>query len=51
MSTYWLLVKTTREPGAGFVRATIQADNGFNAFALFKAIYGDLLISQFASSI
>lgn len=46
MNTYWALVRTV--PGA-FIKVTIQSDNPYNAFQMLKAMYGDQLISSFAS--
>ena len=48
INTYWALVRTV--PGS-FIRVTIQADNPYNAFQMLKAMYGDQLISSFASPV
>lgn len=48
MHTYWALVST----GIGAVmRVTVQADTPFNATQMLRAIYGDKLISDFASAV
>ena len=48
MNSYWVLVRTSLEPGAGVTRAVIQAENPYAAYQLFKGMYGALLFSQFA---
>jgi hypothetical protein len=46
MNTYFVLVKTKDEPGAGFTRVPVQSDNPYNAIQMAKALYGRLLISE-----
>ena len=48
INSYWVLVRTSLEAGAGVTRAVIQAENPHAAYQLFKGMYGDLLLSQFA---
>jgi hypothetical protein len=49
MNQYWVLVKYKDEPGAGFTRAVVYADNTFAATQMAKAMYGRLLISESAN--
>ena len=49
MNSYWVLVKYKDEPGAGFGRVVIHADNPFQAISMAQAQYGRLLISQSAN--
>jgi len=49
MNQYWFLVKYKDEPGAGFGRATVNADNPYQAVQMAKAMYGRLLISESAT--
>ena len=51
MNSFWVLVKYKDEPGAGFGRVVIQADNPFQAIQMAKAQYGRLLISESANYI
>jgi hypothetical protein len=46
MQTYWANVRTT---AGGFIRVTVQAPNPFVAMEMLKAMYGDKLMSGFAS--
>jgi hypothetical protein len=46
MQTYWANVRTT---AGGFIRVTVQAPNPFVATEMLKALYGDKLLSDFAS--
>jgi hypothetical protein len=46
MQTYWANVRTT---AGGFIRVTVQAPNPFVATEMLKAMYGDRLMSDFAS--
>ncbi len=48
MQTYWANVRTT---AGGFIKVTIQAPNPFVATEMLKAMYGDKLMSDFASLI
>jgi len=48
MNTYWVMVKYKDEPGAGFSRAHINADNPFAAISMARAMYGRLLMSESA---
>ena len=50
MNKYWVMVKYKDEPGAGFGRVVIQADNPFQAIQMAKAQYGRLLISESANA-
>lgn len=49
MKQYWVLVKWKDEPGAGFSKQYVTADNPFAAIAFARAMYGNLLISQSAN--
>ena len=49
MKSYWVMVKYKDEPGAGFSRAYINADNPFQAIAMARSMYGRLLISESAN--
>lgn len=51
MNQYWVLVKYKDEPGAGFGRVHVNADNPFQAIQMAKAMYGRLLMSEYASSV
>lgn len=46
---YWVLVKYKDEPGAGFGRQYINANNPYEAVQMAKALYGRLLISESAT--
>jgi hypothetical protein len=46
MQTYWANVRTT---AGGSIRVTIQAANPFVATEMLKAMYGERLLSDFAS--
>lgn len=48
MHTYWAFVRI--EVGA-FMRVTVQADNPYIATQMLKSMYGDKLISDFASPV
>lgn len=48
MNTYWVLVKYKDEPGAGYGRMYVTAENPFQAIQMAKAMYGTLLISESA---
>lgn len=48
MNTYWAFVRTV--PGA-FIKVTVQADNSYAAYQMLKAMYGDQLISDYASQV
>jgi len=50
MNRYWILVKWKDEPGAGFGKVYINADNPFQAIEMARAMYGRLLISEYASN-
>jgi hypothetical protein len=41
MNSFWVLVKYKDEPGAGFGRVVIQADNPFQAIQMAKAYGGE----------
>ena len=47
MQTYWANLRTTA--GGDFIRVTVQAPNPFVATEMLKALYGDRLMSDFAS--
>ena len=49
MNSYWVMVIYKDEPGAGFSRAYINADNPFQAIAMARSMYGRLLISESAN--
>ena len=49
MNSYWVMVKYKDEPGAGFSRAYINADNPFQAIAMARSMYGRLLMSESAN--
>ena len=49
MNSYWVMVKYKDEPGAGFSRAYINADNPFAAIQMARSMYGRLLISESAN--
>ena len=46
MNQYWVMVKYKDEPGAGFGRVYLNADNPFQAIQMAKSMYGRLLISE-----
>lgn len=48
MKSFWVFVRTV--PGS-FMRVVIQADNSYNAYQMAKAMYGNQLISSFASDV
>jgi len=49
MNSYWVMVKWKDEPGAGFSRAYLNADNPFQAISMARSMYGRLLISESAN--
>ena len=49
MNSYWVMIKYKDEPGAGFSRAYINADNPFQAISMARSMYGRLLISESAN--
>ena len=51
MNQFWVLVKYMDEPGSGYGRVVINADNPFQAIQMAKAQYGRLLISESANYI
>lgn len=51
MKTFWALVKTSTQPGAGFTKVTIQADNTYMATQLLKGMYGPLMLSESANAV
>lgn len=51
MNQYWVMVKYKDEPGAGFGRVVLNADNPFQAIQMAKAMYGRLLISESANPV
>lgn len=46
---FWIFVKHKDEPGAGFSRQYIYADNPYEAIQMAKALYGRLLMSESAN--
>jgi len=48
MKQYWVLVKFKDEPGAGFGKMYITANDPFQAISMARAMYGRLLISESA---
>lgn len=46
MRTWWAMIRTD---GGGHIRITVQAENSFVAYEMMKAMYGDKLMSDFAS--
>ena len=51
MIQFYVLVKYKNEPGAGYGRAYINADNNVQAYEMAKSMYGPLLISEYASPV
>lgn len=51
MNQYWVLVKYKDEPGAGFGKMFVTADNPFQAIQMARAMYGRLLISESANAV
>jgi hypothetical protein len=49
MSQYWVMVKYKDEPGAGFGRVIINADNPVQAISMARSMYGRLLMSESAN--
>jgi hypothetical protein len=49
MNSYWVMVKYKDEPGAGFGRVFLNADNPFQAISMARSMYGRLLISESAN--
>jgi len=49
MNSYWVTVKWKDEPGAGFSRVYLNADNPFAAIQMARSMYGRLLISESAN--
>lgn len=48
---YWVLVKYKDEPGAGYGRVVLHADNNVQAISMARAMYGRLLISEAANPV
>jgi hypothetical protein len=48
MNQYWVLVKYKDEPGAGFDRMYITANDPYQAIQMARGMYGRLLISESA---
>ena len=46
---WWVLVRYTDEPGAGFGKQYVTATNAYEAIQMAKALYGKLLISEGAN--
>jgi hypothetical protein len=51
MNQYWVMVKYKDEPGAGFGRVFVNADNPYQAIQMAKSMYGRLLISESANPV
>lgn len=51
MNSYWALIRTSNQPGAGLIRVTVNADTNFNATQILKGMYGSLLLSESANLI
>ena len=51
MNSYWVMVKYKDEPGAGYGRVHIQADNPFMAIGMARSMYGRLLMSESANNV
>ena len=51
MNEYWVMVKYKDEPGAGFGRVYIRADNPYQAVQMAKAMYGRLLCAEIANPV
>lgn len=51
MNQYWVLVKYKDEPGSGFGRMTVTADNPYQAIQMARGMYGRLLISESANPV
>lgn len=51
MNQYWVMVKYKDEPGAGFGRVFVNADNPHQAIQMAKSMYGRLLISESANPV
>jgi hypothetical protein len=49
MYSYYVMVKYKDEPGAGFGRVYLNADNPYAAISMARAMYGRLLISESAN--
>lgn len=49
MKRFWVLVKFKDEPGAGFGRVYLMAENSYQAVQMARAQYGRLLISESAT--
>lgn len=48
MYQYYVMVKYSEQPGSGFYRAYVNADNPFQAISMARSMYGRLLISEAA---
>lgn len=46
---WWVLVRYKDEPGAGFGKQYINANNAYEAIQMAKALYGRLIISEGAN--
>jgi hypothetical protein len=51
MNQYWVMVKYKDEPGSGFGRVVVNADNPYQAIQMAKSMYGRLLISESANPV
>lgn len=48
MNQFYVLVRTSDQPGAGVYQAYINSDNSYNAIMQARALYGRLLLSEAA---
>ena len=51
MKQFWVLVKYKDEPGAGYGRMYVTANDPFQAIQMARAMYGRLLISESANAV
>ena len=49
MNRYWVLVRYKDEPGAGFGKQYVNANNPYEAIQMAKAMYGRLLLTESAT--
>lgn len=50
MKQFWILVKYSDEPGAGYGKQYINANTPYEAIQMAKALYGRLLLSESANA-
>jgi hypothetical protein len=46
MQRYWMFVKYSTEPGSGYSKVELMAQDQFAANAMARAMYGNLLMSN-----